>query len=341
MFAEIFTEAGAPGRGDQRRHRRRAGGRRPLIVGHRTSTWSRSPVRHPWVDQVMADRGRHRASACTWSWAARRPSSCSTTPTSRPRSTGPWPASLINTGQDCTAATRAIVHRSLYDAFVAGSCRPDVRGPVGPTRWIPDTDLGPAHLPTPPGQGGRLGRPRARGYARVVTGGRRSPAAILAAGLLLRAHPDRRRAARLAEIGLRRGLRAGARAVRCRSTTTTRRSAWPTTRRSGWPRPRGPRDTYRPSGPSRDPAGCVWINDHIPIISEMPHGGFQVERVRQGHVGLLLRGIHQRQARHARTSPGWPARAGTGRSSRTGRAPSPASAVAAEAAYSTSTHDLP
>ena len=21
-------------------------------------------------------------------------------------------------------------------------------------------------------------------------------------------------------------------------------------------------------------AGCVWINDHIPIISELPHGGF-------------------------------------------------------------------
>jgi len=22
-------------------------------------------------------------------------------------------------------------------------------------------------------------------------------------------------------------------------------------------------------------AGCVWVNDHIPIISEMPHGGFK------------------------------------------------------------------
>ena len=21
--------------------------------------------------------------------------------------------------------------------------------------------------------------------------------------------------------------------------------------------------------------GCVWVNDHIPIISEMPHGGFK------------------------------------------------------------------
>ena len=21
--------------------------------------------------------------------------------------------------------------------------------------------------------------------------------------------------------------------------------------------------------------GCVWINDHIPIVSEMPHGGYK------------------------------------------------------------------
>jgi betaine-aldehyde dehydrogenase len=21
--------------------------------------------------------------------------------------------------------------------------------------------------------------------------------------------------------------------------------------------------------------GCVWVNDHIPIVSEMPHGGFK------------------------------------------------------------------
>ena len=30
----------------------------------------------------------------------------------------------------------------------------------------------------------------------------------------------------------------------------------------------------RPQRASREiRAGCVWINDHIPIISEMPHGG--------------------------------------------------------------------
>ncbi len=28
--------------------------------------------------------------------------------------------------------------------------------------------------------------------------------------------------------------------------------------------------------------GCVWINDHIPLASEMPHGGFKHVRLRQG-----------------------------------------------------------
>ena len=34
------------------------------------------------------------------------------------------------------------------------------------------------------------------------------------------------------------------------------------------------RDTYRAGRATREiAAGCVWVNDHIPIISEMPHGG--------------------------------------------------------------------
>lgn len=33
---------------------------------------------------------------------------------------------------------------------------------------------------------------------------------------------------------------------------------------------------YRGQRASREiQAGCVWINDHIPIISEMPHGGYK------------------------------------------------------------------
>lgn len=36
------------------------------------------------------------------------------------------------------------------------------------------------------------------------------------------------------------------------------------------------RDVYRAGRATREiKAGCVWVNDHIPIISEMPHGGYK------------------------------------------------------------------
>ena len=101
--------------------------------------------------------------------------------------------SLINTGQDCTAATRAIVARDLYDDFVAGVGEVMGKIVVGDPN-DPDTDLGPlistAHrdkvagmVARAPGQGGR-----------IVTGG----SAPDLPGVVLPAHPDRRcrRAAR-------------------------------------------------------------------------------------------------------------------------------------------------
>src|SRR5207342_3649466 len=49
---------------------------------------------------------------------------------------------LINTGQDCTAATRAYVQRPLYDAFVAGVA--DLMGTVSLGEPLdPRTDQGP------------------------------------------------------------------------------------------------------------------------------------------------------------------------------------------------------
>ena len=36
------------------------------------------------------------------------------------------------------------------------------------------------------------------------------------------------------------------------------------------------RDVYRSLRATREiRSGCVWVNDHIPIISEMPHGGYK------------------------------------------------------------------
>ena len=63
-------------------------------------------------------------------------------------------ASLINTGQDCTAATRAIVHRSLHDRVRRGRRRPVRLRPARP-------DARPGHRPRPLDQH-RPPRPRRR-----------------------------------------------------------------------------------------------------------------------------------------------------------------------------------
>ena len=61
------------------------------------------------------------------------------------------------------------------------------------------------------------------------------------------------------------------------------------------------RDVYRAQRASREiNSGCVWINDHIPIISEMPHGGVGASGFGKDMCDYSLRGVPHDQARDER-----------------------------------------
>ncbi|WP_438485625.1 gamma-aminobutyraldehyde dehydrogenase [Streptomyces sp. S186] len=175
---------------------------------------------------------------------------------------------LINTGQDCTAATRAYVQRPLYDAFVTGVADLMATVRLGDP-FDPSTDLGPLISHT---QRDRVAGfvERARGYATVVTGGA-APQGELARGayyrptLITGAAQDSEivQAEIFGPVLAVLPFDSDDEGIALANDTPYGLAA------SAWSR-----DVYRTGRATREiNAGCVWVNDHIPIISEMPHGG--------------------------------------------------------------------
>jgi betaine-aldehyde dehydrogenase len=177
---------------------------------------------------------------------------------------------LINTGQDCTAATRAYVQRPLYDAFVTGVAE-QMREVRTGKPFEQGTDLGPlishAHRDRVAGF-----VDRARAYATVVTGGE-APGGELAKGayylptLITGAPQDSEIVQRevFGPVLTVLPFDSDDEGIALANDTPYGLAA------SAWSR-----DVFRTGRAAREiQAGCVWINDHIPIISEMPHGGYK------------------------------------------------------------------